>query len=126
MNFSSAIRRGFQHFFDFRSRSTRAEYWWFGLFLLLSVVILTAFDVMAGTYNAQTGSGLFSGLFRLFMLIPCLAVGARRLHDINKSGWWLLLGVLIIPQLLLWWWATKPSDEGTNEHGPDPRQETSE
>ena len=127
VSFTNAIRLGFQHYSDFTTRSTRAEYWWWALFALGTDWILTLIDVSLGTYNEMTSLGLLSGLFGLGTLIPSLALGARRLHDINKSGWWQLLWVgilLIIPVIILLWWAAKPSDEGPNQRGPDPRQVT--
>ena len=122
VSFPDAIRLGFQHYFDFRSRSTRAEYWWWVLFVILTQQALNVVNIRIGI------------LFGLAVLIPGLALGTRRLHDINKSGWWLLMwfgiflirfGVfLIVPVIVLIVWHTKPSDEGTNKYGPDPRQAT--
>jgi uncharacterized membrane protein YhaH (DUF805 family) len=113
VSFPDAIRLGFQHYFDFRSRSTRAEYWWWLLFVILTQQALNVVNIRIGI------------LFGLAVLIPGLALGTRRLHDINKSGWWLLMwfGIfLIVPVIVLIVWHTKPSDEGTNKYGPDPRQ----
>jgi len=73
--------------------------------------------------------GALSGIFRLATLIPSFAVGARRLHDINKSGWWQLMGLvgfLIVPIIVLLWWATRQSDEGTNKYGLNPREASSQ
>jgi len=140
VSFPDAIRLGFQHCFDFRSRSTRAEYWWFSLFAILASVILSVVDMLIGTYDWETGNGLISGLFGLGILIPGLALGARRLHDINRTGWWQLMGIglilvstgywlgipLFIGSIVLIVWAIKPSDEGTNKHGPAPRHPTSQ
>ena len=122
VSFPDAIRLGFQHYFDFRSRSTRAEYWWWVLFVILTQQALNVVNIRIGI------------LFGLAVLIPGLALGTRRLHDINKSGWWLLMwfgiflirfGIfLIAPVIVLIAWHTKPSDEGTNKYGPDPRQAT--
>ena len=122
VSFPDAIRLGFQHYFDFRSRSTRAEYWWWLLFVILTQQALNVVNIRIGM------------LFGLAVLIPGLALGTRRLHDINKSGWWLLMwfgiflirfGIfLIVPVIVLIAWHTKRSDEGTNKYGPDPRQAT--
>ena len=122
VSFPDAIRLGFQHYFDFRSRSTRAEYWWWVLFVILTQQALNVVNIRIGI------------LFGLAVLIPGLSLGTRRLHDINKSGWWLLMwfgiflirfGIfLIVPVIVLIVWHTKPSDEGTNKYGPDPRQAT--
>ena len=119
ISFSDAIKLGFMRYSDFRGRSTPAEYWWWFLFTLLSVAILSVVDSITGTYDMRTGNGLLSGLFRLVILVPSLALGARRLHDINKSGWWQLLWIvsfLIIPIAILLWWATKPSFAETNRY----------
>lgn len=124
VRFTDAIRLGFQHYFDFSGRSTRAEYWWWLLFALLADVILSVVDIMIGTYNVQSNGGLLSGLFGLVILIPGLALGARRLHDINKTGWWQLMWLivfLVIPLIILLWWAAKPSNVGTNKYGPAPQ-----
>ena len=126
ISFVGAIRLGFQRYSDFNGRSTRAEYWWWALFAVLADVILSVVDMMAGTYNWRSGNGLISGLFGLGILIPGLAVGARRLHDINRTGWWQLGILLIVPAIVLIVWAIKPGDEGTNKHGPDQRQATSQ
>ena len=83
ISFPDAIKLGFLRAFDFRSRATRAEYWWWVLFTVLVGIIFTVVDMMTGTYNV--GIGLLIGLFRLAVLIPLFALGARRLHDINKS-----------------------------------------
>jgi len=122
VSFPDAIRLGFQNYFDFRSRSTRAEYWWWVLFVILTQQALNVVNIRIGI------------LFGLAVLIPGLSLGIRRLHDINKSGWWLLMwfgiflirfGIfLIAPVIVLIVWHTKPSDEGTNKYGPDPRQAT--
>ena len=124
VSFPDAIILGFQHYFDFRSRSTRAEYWWWFLFAVLAVMILNNVDRMIGTWDAESGFGLISGVFFLVILIPGLALGARRLHDINKSGWWQLISLVYFLIIILLWWAAKPSDDGTNKHGPDPRHPT--
>jgi uncharacterized membrane protein YhaH (DUF805 family) len=74
------------------------------LFVVLASIALSLVDMAIGTYNYETQKGLLSGLFGLGTLIPALALGARRLHDINKSGWWLLMWLicwLIIPAKLL-------------------------
>ena len=85
ISFFGAIKLGFRRYFDFKGRSTRAEYWWWALFAVLADVILSAVDIKVGTFDWETGNGLISGLFSLGILIPGLALGARRLHDINKS-----------------------------------------
>ena len=123
ISFPNAISLGFKNYFDFKGRSTRAEFWWWVLFVVLSDIILDAVDILTGTYNPDTRSGLFGNIFTLMVLVPGLALGARRLHDINRSGLWQLMWLaffLLIPIVILFWWFAKPSHEGTNQYGPSP------
>ena len=65
---------------------------------------------------------VLSGIFRFATLIPSFAVGARRLHDINRSGWWQLLWfAILIGWIILIVWAIKQGDKGPNKYGPDLR-----
>jgi len=79
MTFTQSIKLCFEKYADFNGRAKRPEYWWFFLFLFL--------------LGAVTGavSEALNGIVALATIIPSLAVGARRLHDINRSGWWQLL-----------------------------------
>ena len=116
VGFGDAISRGFSNYFTFSGRATRAENWWWVLFTIAGVVVLTIVENVAGIPT------LLSGIFRLATLIPSLAVGARRLHDINKSGWWQLLWfAILIGWIILIVWAIKQGDRGPNKYGPDPR-----
>ena len=114
VSFQNAVGLGFQHYFDFKGRSTRSEYWWWLLFVVLAGIALTIVDMGIGTFDYESGDGLLSGLFKLATLIPGLALGARRLHDIDKSAWWLLMWLsflliipMIIPVIVLLVWAAR-------------------
>ena len=125
VSFPDAVQRAFQQYFKFSGRSTRAEYWWFFLFFTIGSVLLSLVDIMMGTYSAESGSGLFYWLFFFGTLIPRLALGARRLHDINRTGWWqlMLIGfILVVPVIVLIVWAAKQGDDGPNKHG-DPKSD---
>ena len=114
ISFVGAVKLGFQRYFDFSGRSTRAEFWWWILFGFLVAIVLTIVDNILGT-------GVLAGLWGLATLIPGLAVTVRRLHDINKSGWWLLLGFLswlIIPFIVLLVWCIRPSSDEANRYNP--------
>jgi len=126
VDFPEAVKLGFQRYIDLSGRSSRAEYWWFAFFIALVDIIATAVDtVVLGTDLGDTG--LLAAVWGLATLIPSLAIGVRRLHDINKSGWWLLLWfVLVIGWIVLIVWAIKRGDDGPNKYGPDPRQPTSQ
>jgi len=112
----------FKKYAVFSGRTQRAEYWYFVLFNLIVSIILTVSDIMLGTYNVQADSGLLSGIYGLAVIVPSLAVGARRLHDIGKSGWWQL--ILLIPIigiiLLIIWFATDSKED--NKYGVNPKK----
>ena len=91
---------------DFSGRATRSEYWWF---VLCEVLILGIASLISDT---------LPGLFALALVLPALAVGARRLHDTGRSGWWLLLMLVpFIGGLFLLYWAVLPSQPSANAFG---------
>ena len=124
VDFGTAVKLGFQRYVDFSGRSTRAEYWWWGLFTVVASFALFIADTLTGNSSTLSGlGGLLDMLFTLATIIPSLALGARRLHDINRTGWWLLLlFVPVIGWIVLIVWAIERGDKGTNKYGPDPRQ----
>jgi uncharacterized membrane protein YhaH (DUF805 family) len=126
ISFVGAIRLGFQRYSDFNARSILAEYWWWLLFVVLTGIASTLIDMSIGTFCWEAQEGLLSVLFKLATLIPGLALGARRLHDINKSAWWLLMWLivwLVIPMILLLVWAARRGDNGPNNYGLDLRDQ---
>ena len=127
VGFGEAVSRGFRKYFIFSGRATRAESWWWVLFTVLAGIVLAVVDTFTGTMGMFGDSGLLGTLFELATLIPSLALGARRLHDINRTGWWLLLlFVLVVGWIVLIVWAIKRGDKGPNKYGSDPRQATSQ
>ena len=115
VSFPNAIKFGFQRYFDFSGRSTRAEYWWWFLFGFIASTILTIVDNIAGTTITPT-TGIISTLFSLVIIIPYIAVTVRRLHDINRSGWWVFLGAVPFGGIVIIVWMCKRGDEGENKY----------
>jgi uncharacterized membrane protein YhaH (DUF805 family) len=112
MNFSQAVSSCLRKYVDFSGRAGRPEFWWFFLFQIV-VMVVTGFM-----------SDILNGLAALALLLPGLAVGARRLHDIGKSAWFLLLGLIpILGFLILLYWFVQPSGPanayGAAEAAPD-------
>jgi len=106
----------------FTGRAQRAEYWYFALFNLLIIIALSFIDSLVGTYSTEAGAGLFSGLYALAVLLPGLAVAVRRLHDTNRSGWWVLIGLIpLIGAIVLIVFFVQDSTPGENQHGPNPK-----
>ncbi|WP_299434489.1 DUF805 domain-containing protein [uncultured Maribacter sp.] len=101
---------------EFKGRSRRKEYWMFYLFSTIISVVLSIIDA---SVLGLEGFGI-NTLYSLGVLVPTIAVGVRRMHDVGKSGWFLL-----IPFYNLYLLCTN-GDEGTNEYGPDPKNPDSE
>ena len=105
-----------KNYVNFDGRARRKEYWFF-------VLVCVGVAIIAGILDAILHTGkLFSNIQSLALLIPSIAVGARRLHDIGRSGWWQLIaftGIGII--LLIVWWASDTNPED-NEYGAPARQ----
>jgi uncharacterized membrane protein YhaH (DUF805 family) len=106
----------------FSGRAIRKEYWIFVLISTIITIALTLLDVAAGLYNPETGLGLISGLYTLAVIIPSISVGVRRLHDTNRTGWWLLiLFVPLIGAIVLIILLALDSSAGDNQYGPNPK-----
>lgn len=111
----------------FSGRARRMEYWYFVLFNLVVYIVLTLIDTLLGTFNIVQGVGLLSGIYSLAVLIPTLAVMVRRLHDIDRTGWWILINLIpLIGTIVLLVFALTPGTPGSNQYGPDPKQATGE
>ncbi|MCP4440872.1 MAG: DUF805 domain-containing protein [Aureispira sp.] len=110
-----------QKYADFSGRARRSEFWYFFLMNFLIGIVTTIIDRTIGTFDPRTGYGVVNGIYSLAVFIPSLAVGARRLHDIGKSGWLQL--IVLIPLVgiivLIVFWATEGVRE-TNEYGRNP------
>ena len=127
MTFTDAIKSAYRNYVTFSGRASRSEYWWFALF---NVAIATVIGLVEGGGSGHMGgggmmysynAGIIGTLWSLGNLLPGLALAVRRLHDKDRSGWWLL--IWIIPLIgwivLLYWYVTKGT-EGSNRFGPDP------
>ena len=109
----------------FSGRSRRMEYWYFVLFNIIVSIVLGAIDALLGTLGSGMGVGLLSGIYGLAILIPSLAVTVRRLHDIDRSGWWILIGLVpLIGAIVLLVFALLDSTPGSNQYGPNPKGAT--
>ena len=118
MTFEQSIRNVLANYANFEGRASRPEFWWFFLFYLL--VQLAASVVDLALFSSSVG--VLSTLSALALLLPYLAVSARRLHDIDRSAWWLLLSFvpLVGPLVLIVFFVLPPTD-GPNRFGPDTR-----
>ena len=113
MNFVQAISSGFSKYVQFGGRASRSEYWYWTLFAIIV-------SILANVVDGILGLGFVSGIVGLVLLLPGLAVSARRLHDIDRTFWWVVLTFTVIGVLLLVYWACVRGTVGPNRFGPDP------
>lgn len=107
---------------EFSGRARREEYWHFLGFSILFTVILSVLDGVLGLYSTSEDIGVLNGIFSLLILIPSLAVTARRLHDTDRSGWWMLLYFIpVLGFLVLLYFMVLDSDSGSNRFGNNPK-----
>ncbi len=130
---------------QFSGRASRSEFWFFVLFSLIVSILFAILDSVLGTgytYEVTTNTlatatteaasvnvtqtiGYLQSIYGLAVLIPSIAVSIRRLHDIGKSGWWILLSVIplvnIIGIFVLLYFYVQDSQPSENEYGPNPK-----
>jgi uncharacterized membrane protein YhaH (DUF805 family) len=117
MSFSEAVKSGFDHYTKFDGRAHRAAFWWWFLFGVLV-------GIAASIVDAIIGSSIISLLLALGLLLPNISVAIRRLHDTDRTGWWILIGLIpIIGFIVLLIFYLQKSDPGDNKYGP-PMPET--
>jgi|TARA_Y100000294_G_scaffold87556_1_gene81773 uncharacterized membrane protein YhaH (DUF805 family) len=117
MNFQTSIKTCFNKYADFSGRALRSEFWWFVLFSLLGGIVSVIIDVMILGYSIES-NGPINLIFTVALILPGIAVTARRLHDINKSGWWQLIELTIIGILLIIIWNATEGEKKKNKYGP--------
>lgn len=118
VSFTEAIKMALQqNYCNFSGRSSRSEYWWYSLFTFILGFIIAIF---AGILGENAGNAL-TGIVYLALLLPGLGLTVRRLHDINKSGWWILINLIpLVGWIIMLVWLCKDSDPTDNQYGPVP------
>ncbi|HHV48208.1 MAG: DUF805 domain-containing protein [Kiritimatiellia bacterium] len=107
MTFGKSISTCMGKYVDFKGRASRPEYWWFYLFTVL----------LSWGSLIVDNTGIVSGIVNLALLLPSLAVAARRLHDTNRSGWWMLIAFTVIGLIPLIIWLASKGDDQANQYG---------
>jgi uncharacterized membrane protein YhaH (DUF805 family) len=118
MNFGQAIKSGFSNYVTFSGRAFRSEYWFWALFVAIGVTVMAILDI--AIFGYQLGASPFKTLFELVTFLPSLAVAARRLHDTDRTAWWLLLLLTVIGVIALIVWYCEEGTPGSNRFGPNP------
>ena len=118
------FKKCLKQYADFSGRARRKEYWMFQLFVVIIAVVLmivgSVLDSMFGSNGVV--SLLLVGVFYLAILLPALSVTVRRLHDTDKTGWWLLLAFIPFGSLVLFVFTVLDSTNGSNTYGPSPKE----
>jgi uncharacterized membrane protein YhaH (DUF805 family) len=116
VSFGEAIRSGFDHYVKFDGRASRSAFWWWALFQAIVAIVALIVD-----YAIFNSPGVFYGLTALGLLLPSFSVAIRRLHDTDRSGWWLLIYLVpLIGAIVLLVFFLTGSDPGANRYGPGP------
>lgn len=120
MGFSEAIQICFRKYVDFTGRATRSEFWYWVLFVVLIGIVAGILDNILFRNSTATP---ITGLVNLAVLLPGLAVVFRRLHDVNRSGWWILLNLIPVigTLILIFLFYIQDSQPGDNQYGPNPK-----
>jgi uncharacterized membrane protein YhaH (DUF805 family) len=114
MGFGEAIKSGFSHYVTFSGRAQRSALWYFVLFFVIVSIVTNIIDSFLGTM------GIVGLLVSLALLLPYLSVWIRRLHDLDRTGWWVLIAFTGIGIILLIVWFCMKGTTGPNRFGPDP------
>jgi uncharacterized membrane protein YhaH (DUF805 family) len=117
MTFGEAIKSGFQNYVTFAGRAARSEYWYWTLF---ATIVSVAAAIIDAVILPTSELGLLSPLTSLALFLPGLAVSARRLHDLDRTAWWLLIALTIIGLIVLLVWDCIKGTDGPNRFGADP------
>lgn len=117
-NFLMCYLGMFKRYVGFRGRAARREFWWAILCHTIATVIIVVIDgaVFSGYRDPQ---GLLVQIYFFATLLPVLAIQSRRLHDTNKSGWWVLLSIVPVLNIVYIVWLATAGDKGCNRFGED-------
>jgi uncharacterized membrane protein YhaH (DUF805 family) len=118
MTFGEAVASGFANYAAFSGRASRSEFWFWVLFAIGGAVLANIADAAIFVYHP--GLSPLNSLFTLAALMPTFSLAARRLHDVDRSGWWLLLAATGIGILILAYWFGLEGTAGPNRFGADP------
>ena len=117
MDFGQAIAAGFKNYVNFSGRASRSEFWYWVLFIVIVSIAASLLDLAIFSTSEW---GPLNSVWALVTLLPAISISVRRLHDIDRTGWWVLLNFTIIGIILLIVWACFKGTKGPNRFGHDP------
>ncbi len=111
-SYTEVYKHVLQNYFNCNGRASRKEYWTFTL-MSFALIFIISFIENLFILDYSSDEGFFSGLFYLFIIIPSISVGVRRMHDVGKSGWWILFPIV---NFVL---TVTSGEDGENQYGPE-------
>ncbi|HMF23592.1 MAG TPA: DUF805 domain-containing protein, partial [Pseudolabrys sp.] len=125
MNFFEAVVSGFRNYINFSGRASRSEFWFFILFCNLVLILCGGIaDSLLSHYSLEELDRIkldlvLTSIF-FALLVPAIAISVRRLHDVDRTGWWLLIKITIIGIIWVLFWYCNKGTTGRNRFGADP------
>jgi uncharacterized membrane protein YhaH (DUF805 family) len=122
MNFPTAITTCFKKYVTFSGRAPRSEYWYWTLFyVIMTLPFEIASRPVEDVSNIAFAIDVAYALVAIMLILPSISVGVRRLHDIDRSGWWVLIGLIpLIGWIIFFVWSVTKGTPGDNRFGPNP------
>ena len=112
--------RPLTNYANFSGRAPRAEYWWFYLLTIVAYIVAMTLESVGGAGDVFDSFGILTLVVTLSLFIPSLAVGVRRLHDTDRSGWWLLIGLIpLVGAIVVLVFLVMQGTTGDNRFGPE-------
>ena len=125
ISFKEAVEKFFRNYTNSNGRARRKEYWYPVLFQLIINVAISIIGVILGMTGVEALMKLptiLSGIVSLALLLPSIMVGIRRMHDIGKSGWWVLISLVPCVGVFIYiYFCCQDSQPGANQYGPNPK-----
>jgi uncharacterized membrane protein YhaH (DUF805 family) len=119
--FLEAIKSGFSNYVNFSGRAARWQFWYWVLFAVIVSIVASMIDrVVLGADPADGDFMPIQTLTGLALFLPGISIGVRRLHDLDRTGWWFLISLTGIGLILLLIWDCMKGTDGPNRFGPDP------
>jgi uncharacterized membrane protein YhaH (DUF805 family) len=121
VGFGEAVKQAFSHGFVYRGRASRSAYWWFVLCEVIAIFVSELLVVIAAAAHSTAAFVLFSiivGIAFIYLALVGLALTIRRLHDIDKTGWWVLIGLVPFGGIVLLIFSLLEGTPGPNRYQP--------
>ena len=121
MSFPDAVRSVLRQYVVFSGRARRSEYWWFVLFYFLVSLVAAIVDSSLGTRDDWGGYGVVGTLATVALFLPALGVAVRRMHDTDRSGWWVLINLVPLVGWIVFVFFAVTDSKPDNRFGPNPK-----